>query len=426
VNFRLAGIQPRIVRFPLSSFGFNSVWWHRSRGFDFSKVVGMSVFVHFIEGASLGSGTIYFDRFEAVNAPATAPPTIPWPDDKVISPTTKSVETFENYRSDDEMREHYGWVPHGGMMTISLDHNQTGDGANSMRFDYAFGKRNYSAFFTFVDYDWSNYNTLRFWLRPDGSGNRLRFFIRTMGDFPRLAGLWEYFVPLTGTTPRIVEVPFRDFIGDSADLSHIGEMSFWVMKDSATSAGTIYLDQIEVFKNPKIRNAKALPPPPPVLPADRATRIDVGNDKDYVAPDGAVWLSDRGYHWGRVSPRRDVPIANTSIPEIYRTERVNMEGYHFIIPNGNYLVNFHLSESWVGIAGPGQRVFDIKINGAETRGVDILAATGAINAAYVKSIPVTVTTGKLDVSFREVANHAKLDALEIIPTGGASPSLAPK
>jgi hypothetical protein len=74
----------------------------------------------------------------------------------------------------------------------------------------------------------------------------------------------------------------------------------------------------------------------------------------------------------------------------------------------------HFAENWV--TDPGQRVFDVLINGTVVlKQLDILAAAGGQHIALVREVPATASaSGQLAISFAAVVQNPKLNGLEII------------
>ena len=69
------------------------------------------------------------------------------------------------------------------------------------------------------------------------------------------------------------------------------------------------------------------------------------------------------------------------------------------VANGTYQVDLLLAEIYSGITGPGQRVFDMSLEGqalAALQNIDIYSPVGA-NAAYTITQQVTVSDGSLSI-----------------------------
>jgi YVTN family beta-propeller protein len=140
-----------------------------------------------------------------------------------------------------------------------------------------------------------------------------------------------------------------------------------------------------------------------------AIRINCGGPS-ITDPIGNAWAADDQ----RNRSITTAPIANTNNPAIYQKESwtTGTLGYQFAVPNGSRTVNLHFAEIY--LTQPGQRVFNIVINGTTVRsGFDILATAGA-NTANVQSFNVSVTNGQLIIQLVPVTGTPKLSGIEIL------------
>ncbi|MCQ6559245.1 carbohydrate binding domain-containing protein [Paenibacillus mendelii] len=100
--------------------------------------------------------------------------------------------------------------------------------------------------------DWSEYDTLRFWFKPDGSNRNLTIQIQTAsGDY------WDKLLDLSDATARMIEIPFNDFVRPSWHngsgpmvLSSVASLSLYAgVGAGSPGSGTLYFDSIEVIKS---------------------------------------------------------------------------------------------------------------------------------------------------------------------------------
>jgi len=126
-------------------------------------------------------------------------------------------------------------------------------------------------------------------------------------------------------------------------------------------------------------------------------------------------------------------LTNPAPQTVYQSERHGNFSYTFggFIPGIGCTVRLHLAETYW--SNPGQRVFNVSINGAQAlTNCDIVAATGAKNKALVREIAATASTiGQVVITFTTVTDNAKCSGIEIViptpatPTGlSAAPSNA--
>src|SRR5205807_6180511 len=128
----------------------------------------------------------------------------------------------------------------------------------------------------------------------------------------------------------------------------------------------------------------------------------------YVDSAGHTWVSGTGLSGGS-SYTTTAAIANTADQPLYKSERFGDFTYATTEPNGTYNVTLKFAENYW--TSPGQRVFNVSINGQPVlSNFDILTKT-APNTALDETFPVTVTNGTVTVSFQTVTDNAKVNAI---------------
>ena len=124
------------------------------------------------------------------------------------------------------------------------------------------------------------------------------------------------------------------------------------------------------------------------------------------------------------------PIAGTPDPALYQTERFSTHGvlsYALPVANGKYNVVLHFAELYW--TKPGQRVFDINLEGKKVAtNYDIVRKVGPL-AATTETFTVAVADGVLNIDLSVPylsggADQAKLSALEVLSPDGRTPQLA--
>jgi N-acetylneuraminic acid mutarotase len=110
-------------------------------------------------------------------------------------------------------------------------------------------------------------------------------------------------------------------------------------------------------------------------------------------------------------------ITGTSDPTLYQTERYAPTlTYNVPVPNGNYEVTLYFAEIYFN--APGQRVFNVSIEGQIVlQNFDIWAVAGQF-AAVQRTFVVTVTGGVLNIVGTASVDNAKLSAIQILPKSG--------
>ena len=136
-------------------------------------------------------------------------------------------------------------------------------------------------------------------------------------------------------------------------------------------------------------------------------------EEAYTDSLGQTWSADTDFSGGNLFGTTN-SISKTSDAQLYQTERFGSFSYHFSVPNGNYNVVLKFAEIYW--SSPGQRVFNVSINGTQVlTNFDIVAAAGGPRTAIDKAFPVTVNNGAITVQFiLGLADWPKVSAIEVI------------
>src|SRR6266849_9831503 len=135
----------------------------------------------------------------------------------------------------------------------------------------------------------------------------------------------------------------------------------------------------------------------PSLNADSIPiRVNAGGPA-YTDSTGTVWYADSAYTGGFAFSTAN-QIANTTTPVLYQDQRADDGGfgYNFTVPNGSYTVKLKFAELY--FSTPGQRVFDILLNGkVVTQNFDPIVAAGAPFTAIDQQYALTVSNGQSQI-----------------------------
>ena len=105
-------------------------------------------------------------------------------------------------------------------------------------------------------------------------------------------------------------------------------------------------------------------------------------------------------------------IKGTEDQYLYNTQRYDLEGYKVKVPNGTYRVTFLFCET--KYEKPGERVFDICLNGFDTLpSIDVFKAVGRDSVYALTSREVKVDNYTLDIAFRPQTGPTFLSAFII-------------
>jgi alpha-galactosidase len=152
------------------------------------------------------------------------------------------------------------------------------------------------------------------------------------------------------------------------------------------------------------------------IPSPKIIRIKAGVTEPFTDAEGNVWLPDQGFTEGQTEQRDDtLAIANTTDPALYRTEHWGMTAFSYPVPNGKYTVKLHFAETYDALNTAGSRVFSYNVAGHEFKDFDVFAKSGGMAHAYVETVPVEITNGKLDITFTANVENPEINGIEIIP-----------
>lgn len=160
-----------------------------------------------------------------------------------------SVDDFEGYGDDIALNAEYVRY---GYNELSLSTDVPGSGTQALEFAYDFSDQKYTGFGTSFSADWSNFDALNLWLRPDGSNQSMVLRVVADGVF------FEAYPSLAGREPKALSIPFGDFRAPSGDtanserrltaaeLSRVTAFSVYIfdVAGGTSDAGSVYFDDI--------------------------------------------------------------------------------------------------------------------------------------------------------------------------------------
>ncbi|MDP3674293.1 MAG: glycoside hydrolase family 2 TIM barrel-domain containing protein [Novosphingobium sp.] len=157
--------------------------------------------------------------------------------------------------------------------------------------------------------------------------------------------------------------------------------------------------------------------------ATRAIRIDSGAlvaapasvrfGSDAFFEGGEAATLDRPADYGK--PKQETVITGAAERGVAVTFRTGNSRYRIPLDPGRYDVKLTFVEP---SAKPGERVFDVLANGRPVlQGLDVAAAAGAPLTALVRSFPMRVGSGSLDLEFRGRVGKALVSSVEVVRSG---------
>jgi hypothetical protein len=186
--------------------------------------------------------------------------------------------------------------------------------------------------------------------------------------------------------------------------------------------------------NPEINGIEIIPgyittPTPAITPTPSPTtvvRVDSGSTVPVTDRNGNVWAADFGCVGGGMVNRGAIAVASATYdPILFRTERYGMTSCAYTVPNGAYDVNLFFAETYAGVTGVGQRVFNVNVEGTAINGIDPFAQAGGPNKALVKTVAVNVADGVLNISFAAKVGNPEINGIEILAHDGLIPTPSP-
>ncbi|MEO0947163.1 MAG: malectin domain-containing carbohydrate-binding protein, partial [Cyanobacteria bacterium J06641_5] len=178
----------------------------------------------------------------------------------------------------------------------------------------------------------------------------------------------------------------------------------------------------------------------PAEPVDDVLyRVNAGGPLVVAIDDGPDWLADTRtdnsdflldpgsnrtttYQPGTIAP--GATIAPSSVPSsIFDSQRFDAIGgtnqqYAFDVPEaGDYEVRLYLSNGFTNASEPGQRVFDVALEGIVPSSLDNVDPTAQFGhrVGGIISNEVTVTDGTLNIEFLHGIRNPVVNAIEIVP-----------
>ncbi len=152
-------------------------------------------------------------------------------------------------------------------------------------------------------------------------------------------------------------------------------------------------------------------------------RVAAGYTTGFTDSLGNVWSADKDFTGGVAGLDAGHAVAKTSTPGIYDGQRfgdttsTNDFAYNFAVPAGSYTVTLKFTENYV--TGPGQRLFNVSIDGKRVlTNFDIYAATGGQWIAVDENFPVSLSAaGTINITFSAGSVQSpKVDAIQIVST----------
>jgi len=200
--------------------------------------------------------------------------------------------------------------------------------------------------------------------------------------------------------------------------------------DTTKSAKTDSPKLSPTTSNPPTTPAKTTTPTTPAVTPATAFKpiyIKAGSDAPITDKNGIKWDVDTHYaNGGSVIDRPDlaVTVGAGDTPEIYKSERYQMDDFHIAVPNGKYILKLHFSEDYDGIPDANGRIFTYAVKDGDAKTGKVIKevkdfspwkASGAQFKAYIDTVPVTVTNKMITITFTVQTENPQINAIEVLP-----------
>lgn len=140
-------------------------------------------------------------------------------------------------------------------------------------------------------------------------------------------------------------------------------------------------------------------------------RMNAGGP-EVTTTDGQVWAADAGHVGGGGTNVTTQAIAGTSEQSLFQSERWGSDGYDIPIGNGDYNIKLGFAEI---NPSSGPRVFDLALNGVPVAiDLNISSEAGGAYKALVKTYPVRVTSGVIQLRFEATQNATTISSIELV------------
>ena len=216
-----------------------------------------------------------------------------------------------------------------------------------------------------------------------------------------------------------------------ADVGLLTTVTGTAYSDTSVVANTAYAYTVSAIDNATPANESAQSTPPanvttPPVAGGIEIRVNAGGSQ-YTDGVGKVWSADTGFNTGNISSAGvGVDIIGTTDDPLYQLQRYDATAapeltYSFAVPNGDYTVNLHFAENYSGVFSSGARVFSVQMEGATViNSLDVFGSVGA-NTRLVRSVPVTVSDGQLNIQFIHGVQNPIVAAIEILSSSSVLP-----
>jgi len=222
-------------------------------------------------------------------------------------PDVVATQMYDNFESYGNTLPVTNWPNPGGYMIDpwgdpnsgffpSLSTDYKADGNYSMRLDYNLEDKGWNSMGHLLDYpDWSAWDGVRYWVKPDGSGRTLSFsFLEHVGS-DGIKHFHSADYQMTDTTPVVVTIPWSGLGASQANVWGVEEQ-IWSVKGTP-GPGTIYVDKIELIKMASPLYNMVITPASSTSAWNRNIRVANASQSAWNHPPGNALDGDLTTNW---------------------------------------------------------------------------------------------------------------------------------
>ncbi|QIG43773.1 hypothetical protein G5V58_14255 [Nocardioides anomalus] len=150
-------------------------------------------------------------------------------------------------------------------------------------------------------------------------------------------------------------------------------------------------------------------------------RVDAAGPPLQAADGGPDWSSADGLvdggsvaDWGATVPR-DATVPATTPPSIFQAERYGQQDWNLPVAAGKHVtVRLYFANQYGGTSQPGQRVFDVLVDGSTFLDDFDIAAAAGDRTGTMRSLQLTTDGDGIDIDLRAVAENPLINGIEVI------------
>ena len=160
-------------------------------------------------------------------------------------------------------------------------------------------------------------------------------------------------------------------------------------------------------------------------------RVDAAGPALQASDGGPDWTTAGSFvnggsvaNWGTTVPR-DATVPASTPADIFASERYGQQDWNFPATPGDHVtVRLYFANQYDGTSQPGQRVFDVLIDGSTVLSHFDIVATAGNKTGTMQSFTTTVDSNGVDIALRAITENPLINGIEIIdndaPTGGST------